>query len=158
MYEGGAYSASGDVDDPHIIDVEFVEYERQDSNRSNEKAPNHSPLAFPRGAPSKKGQARIVTITNQKGGVGKTTSVINIAAQLGLRGYSVLVIDADAQGNCATGLGVDKRLVTATTRDLILQPERAIEARHQTAVEGVHMIVGDRSLVARQGASSPVGT
>ena len=61
-----------------------------------------------------------MTITNQKGGVGKTTTVINIAAQLGLRGHRVLVIDADAQGNCATGLGVDKRLVKATTRDLIL--------------------------------------
>ena len=147
MYEGGDDSISEDVEDSRIIDVEFVEHERQDTTRPNEKPPSHNPLALPRGAPSQRGQARVVTITNQKGGVGKTTSVINIAAQLGLRGHRVLVIDADAQGNCATGLGVDKRLVTATTRDLILQPERAIEARHQTAVDGVHMIVGDRSLV-----------
>ncbi|HII89415.1 MAG TPA: ParA family protein [Candidatus Thalassarchaeaceae archaeon] len=148
MYEGDAHSANGDAEDPRIIDVEFVEHERQDTTGSNEKPPNYNPLALPRGAPSQKGQARVVTVTNQKGGVGKTTSVINIAAQLGLRGHRVLVIDADAQGNCATGLGVDKRLVTATTRDLILQPERAIEARHQTAVDGVHLIVGDRSLVS----------
>ena len=148
MYEGDAHSANGDAEDPRIIDVEFVEHERQDTTGSNEKPPNYNPLALPRGAPSEKGLARVVTVTNQKGGVGKTTSVINIAAQLGLRGHRVLVIDADAQGNCATGLGVDKRLVTATTRDLILQPERAIEARHQTAVDGVHLIVGDRSLVS----------
>ena len=147
MFEGGTHSANDGAVDPKVIDVEFVEHERDDPTRSNVRLPNHNPLAFPRGASSQKGQARVVTITNQKGGVGKTTSVINIAAQLGLRGYRVLVIDADAQGNCATGLGVDKRLVKATTKDLILQPERAIEARHQTAVDGVHMIVGDRSLV-----------
>ena len=52
------------------------------------------------------------------------------------------------RGNCATGLGVDKRLAKATTRDLILEPERAVEARHQTAVQGVHLIVGDKSLVS----------
>ena len=124
------------VDDELIIDVDFVEQEKQDHpvDRKGQSSPN--PLSLPRGTPSDNGRARIVTVTNQKGGVGKTTTVINIAAQLGLRGHRVLVIDADAQGNCATGLGVDKRLVKATTRDLILAPERAVESRHQTAVEG----------------------
>ena len=137
-----------DVDDESIIDVEFVEQDQSHEPTGRERTSNAYPLHLPRGKPNDPSQARIVTITNQKGGVGKTTSVINIAAQLGLRGHRVLVIDADAQGNCATGLGVDKRLAKATTRDLILEPERAVEARHQTAVQGVHLIVGDKSLVS----------
>ncbi len=130
-----------------IIDVEYVEKDLPESKVRTVEKKLINPLILPRSGPNPAGHARVVTVTNQKGGVGKTTTVINIAAQLGLRGYKVLVIDADAQGNCATGLGVDKRLVKATTRDLILEPETAIQARHQTAVEGVHMIVGDRSLV-----------
>ena len=88
-----------------------------------------------------------MTVINQKGGVGKTTTVINIAAQIALRGFRVLVIDSDSQGNCATGLGVDKSKVKNTTRDLILSPETAIDSRHATAVENLHIIVGDRSLI-----------
>ena len=135
-------------DDESIIDVDFVEQDQSHEPTGRERTSNADPLHLPRGKPNDPSHARIVTITNQKGGVGKTTSVINIAAQLGLRGHRVLVIDADAQGNCATGLGVDKRLAKATTRDLILEPERAVEARHQTAVQGVHLIVGDKSLVS----------
>ena len=73
--------------------------------------------------------------------------MINVASQLGLRGYKILVVDADSQGNCATGLGVDKSKVRTTTRDLILNPETAINARHATAVDNVHMIVGDKTLI-----------
>ena len=79
--------------------------------------------------------------------VGKTTTVINIAAQLALRGFRVLVIDSDSQGNCATGLGVDKSRVRTTTRDLILNPETAVDSRHATAVDNLHIIVGDKSLI-----------
>ncbi|MEC9200952.1 MAG: AAA family ATPase, partial [Candidatus Thermoplasmatota archaeon] len=66
-----------------------------------------SPMELPMSLPTPEGRARVVTVINQKGGVGKTTTVINVAAQLGLRGYRILVVDADSQGNCATGLGVD---------------------------------------------------
>ena len=72
MYGEGDDNISEEVEDPSIIDVEFVEHERQDDTRSNEKPPSHDPLALPRGAPSQRGQARVVTITNQKGGVGTT--------------------------------------------------------------------------------------
>ena len=58
-----------------------------------------------------------------------------------------MVIDADSQGNCATGLGVDKSKVRETTRDLILNPESAISARHATAVDKLHLIVGDKNLI-----------
>ncbi|MCH2259412.1 MAG: ParA family protein [Candidatus Thalassarchaeum betae] len=138
---------------PLVIDVEFTEVEEESTAPSLNAVDEISvararrPLDLPEAQPTPEGRARVVTIINQKGGVGKTTTVINIAAQLALRGHSVLVVDADSQGNCATGLGVDKSKVSATTRDLILNPESAVNARHATAVEGLHLIVGDRTLV-----------
>ena len=137
---------------PLIIDAEFTEVEDKglptlDTVDEISTARARRPLDLPEASPTPEGRARVVTVINQKGGVGKTTSVINIAAQLALRGHKVLVVDADSQGNCATGLGVNKSRVNTTTRDLILNPESAVESRHATAVDGVHIIVGDRSLV-----------
>ncbi len=138
---------------PLVVDVEFTEVEEESTVPSLDAVEEISvararrPLDLPEAQPTPEGRARVVTVINQKGGVGKTTTVINIAAQLALRGHSVLVVDADSQGNCATGLGVDKSKVSATTRDLILNPESAVNARHATAVEGLHLIVGDRTLV-----------
>ena len=138
---------------PLVIDVEFTEIEEEttapmlDAVDEISTARARPPLDLPPGLPTPEGRARVVTVINQKGGVGKTTTVINIAAQLALRGHKVLVVDADSQGNCATGLGVDKSKVRATTRDLILNPETAVNARHATAVDGLHMVVGDRSLI-----------
>jgi chromosome partitioning protein len=57
------------------------------------------------------------------------------------------VVDTDSQGNCATGLGVDKSRVRTTTRDLMLSPEKAGDSRHATVVDNLHIIVGDRSLI-----------
>jgi len=143
-----------DVDSaPLILDVEFIETEEDshipDLNSIEEvqTSNTHSPLELPKSLVTPKGRARVVTVINQKGGVGKTTTVINIAAQLALRGHNILVIDSDSQGNCATGLGVDKSKVRETTRDLILNPETAISARHATAVERLHIIVGDKNLI-----------
>ena len=149
--DSGPLSASNE--DPLIVDVEFTESEEiagspiLDSVESVPTKRASSPMELPMSLPTPEGRARVVTVINQKGGVGKTTTVINVAAQLGLRGYRILVVDADSQGNCATGLGVDKSRVKTTTRDLILNPETAVNARHATAVDNVHMIVGDKTLI-----------
>ena len=138
---------------PLIIDVEFLEEEDEtlaqplDSIEEVSFSTPRSAMELPPSLPTPQGRARVVTVINQKGGVGKTTTVINIAAQIALRGFRVLVIDSDSQGNCATGLGVDKSKVKNTTRDLILSPETAVDSRHATAVDNLHIIVGDRSLI-----------
>lgn len=65
--------------------------------------------------------ARIVAVTNQKGGVGKTTTAINLGAALADRGARVLVVDLDPQGNASTGLGWDQDRRDATTYDMLLE-------------------------------------
>lgn len=65
-------------------------------------------------------ETRIITVANQKGGVGKTTSAVNIAAGLALGGLRVLVIDADPQGNASTALGIEHSTGTPSTHEVIM--------------------------------------
>ena len=104
-------------------------------------------IDLPRAQSNPPNRGRVVTVMNQKGGVGKTTTVINVATHLALNGVRVLVVDCDQQGNCATGLGIDKSRVVHTTRTLFTEPEQAAACRHATAIPGLHLIVGERSLV-----------
>jgi len=66
-------------------------------------------------------RTRIITVSNQKGGVGKTTSTVNLAAALAILGQQVLVIDCDPQGNASTALGVDHRVGTPDTYEVLIE-------------------------------------
>ncbi|QNG55468.1 ParA family protein [Pseudonocardia petroleophila] len=71
---------------------------------------------------------RVLTVANQKGGVGKTTSTVNLAAALAMHGVRVLVIDLDPQGNASTALGVEHRLGTPSVYEVLLGEIRLAEA------------------------------
>ena len=64
---------------------------------------------------------RIILVVNQKGGVGKTTTTINLGAALADEGFNVLIVDLDPQGNASTGLGIEADSREYTTYDLLLE-------------------------------------
>src|SRR5512136_3351874 len=77
---------------------------------------------------------RILAIANQKGGVGKTTTAINLGTALAAVGEEVLVVDLDPQGNASTGLGVDRKSRKVSTYDVLLGESSLADAIIPTAV------------------------
>jgi len=83
---------------------------------------------------------RIITIANQKGGVGKTTTAINLATALAAIGEHVLVIDLDPQGNASTGLGIDRKNRPVSAYDVLVQGTGALDAAVETAVPNLAVV------------------
>jgi chromosome partitioning protein len=93
---------------------------------------------------------RIICIANQKGGVGKTTTAVNLAASLGLAGKSVLLVDLDPQGSATSGFGVARDQVGRSTYDVLLSEVPAREALVPTIVEAVQVLPSSRDLVGAE--------
>ncbi len=93
--------------------------------------------------------AKIFCIANQKGGVGKTTTTVNLAAGLAKIGQRVLMVDLDPQGNATMGSGIDKRDLHASTCDVLLEEMHAEDALMETA-EGYDLMPGNTDLTAAE--------
>ena len=96
------------------------------------------------------GKVRIIAVTNQKGGVGKTTTAINLSASLAEAGKKVLLIDADQQGNSTSGLGLDKNNVEPTIYQIFLGEATVEESRQTTCMPGLDLIPANISLTGAE--------
>src|SRR4051812_22404593 len=83
---------------------------------------------------------RVLALANQKGGVGKTTTAINLGTALAAVGESVLIVDLDPQGNASTGLGIDRKSRRRSTYDVLTREIPVREAIQETAVPRLHIV------------------
>lgn len=94
--------------------------------------------------------AKTVSVINQKGGVGKTTTAVNLSAAVGALGKKVLLVDIDPQGNSTSGYGINKREIKASTYDMLINGEKASEVLIKTKFKNVDILPSDMNLAGAE--------
>ena len=93
---------------------------------------------------------RVIAVANQKGGVGKTTAVVNLSASIALLGHRVLVIDLDPQGNASTGLGINIRELERSVYDVLLQEVPIEDVVQSSVVKGLFVVPANLDLAGAE--------
>ena len=96
------------------------------------------------------GDTRIISVANQKGGVAKTTTSVNLGTALALRGHRVLIVDLDPQANATTGLGLDRRTVERSTYDLLVREASVAEIVRPTAIKNLSVVPASLDLAGAE--------
>ena len=109
-------------------------------------------------APKPAGQPRILALANQKGGVGKTTTAINLGTALAAIGERVLIVDLDPQGNASTGLGIERAQRENGTYDVLMGAVPAADAIVATSIPRLSIIPSTVDLAGAPGAFETLRT
>ena len=94
--------------------------------------------------------AKIISVVNQKGGVGKTTTAVNLSAALGQLGHRVLLVDIDPQGNSTSGFGINKRAISLSSYEIITNQANIEDAIVETSAENVWILPSNMNLAGAE--------